>query len=165
MLRRLSVVLLVAVGAVMFALSAVADRPTRIPFEGVTFSSVLTDVCAFPVNVDSTISGTEIDYVDQNGALTRIFIHQVEQDTSTANGKTLVGTPFTFNTEVPFDSSGNVTHIFASGLVETIPLPDGSLFVSAGRLDFTQHPGVTFLLSPDVGNPGNLEGFCAALSL
>ena len=40
MLRRLTVVFLVAVGAVMFALSAVADRPTRIPFEGVTFSSV-----------------------------------------------------------------------------------------------------------------------------
>ena len=78
MLRRLTVVFLVAVGAVIFALSAVADRPTRIPFEGLTFSSVLTDVCAFPINVDSTISGTEIDYVDQSGALTRIFTHQVE---------------------------------------------------------------------------------------
>jgi hypothetical protein len=164
MLRRLTVVFLIAVGAVIFALSAVADRPTRTPFEGVTFSSVLTDVCAFPINVDSTISGFEIDYVDQNGALTRIYIHQVEQDTFTANGKTLVGTPFTFNTQVLFDSNGNITHIFASGLVETIPLPDGSLFISAGRLDFTQHPGATFLLSPDVGNPGNLAGFCAALS-
>jgi hypothetical protein len=164
MLRRLTVVFLVAVGAIIFALSAVADRPTRIPFEGLTFSSVLTDVCAFPVNVDSTISGTEIDYVDQSGALTRSFIHQVEQDTFTANGKTLVGTPFTVNTEVLFDSSGNVTHAYGSGLFETIPLPDGSLFVSAGRADFTQHPGVGFLLSPDMGNPGNVAGFCAALS-
>jgi len=164
MLRRLTVVFLVAVGAIIFALSAVADRPTRIPFEGLTFSSVLTDVCAFPVNVDSTISGTEIDYVDQSGALTRSFIHQVEQDTFTANGKTLVGTPFTVNTEVLFDSSGNVTHAYGSGLFETIPLPDGSLFVSAGRADFTQHPGVGFLLSPDMGNSGNVEAFCAALS-
>src|ERR1043166_4348825 len=73
MLRRFTGVFLVAVGAVIFALSAVADRPTRIPFEGVTFSSVLTDVCAFPINVDSTISGTAIDYVDPpSGALTRI---------------------------------------------------------------------------------------------
>ena len=164
MLRRLTVVFLVAVGAVIFALSAVADRPTRIPFEGVTFSSVLTDVCAFPVNVDSTVSGFEIDYVDQSGALTRIFTHQVEQDTFTANGRTLMGTPFTFNVEVLFDSNGNVTHIFASGLVETIPLPDGSLFVSAGRLDFTQHPGVKFILSPDMGHTGDLAAFCAALS-
>ena len=164
MLRRLTAVFLVTVGAVIFALSAVADRPTRIPFEGVTFSTVLTDVCAFPINVDSTISGTETDYVDHSGALTRIFIHQVEQDTFTANGKTLVGTPYTVNTEILFDSNGNVTHVYASGLFETIPLPDGSLFVSAGRADFTQHPGVGFLLSPDMGNPGNVAGFCAALS-
>jgi hypothetical protein len=164
MLRRLSAAFLVAVGAVIFALSALADRPTMTSFEGLTFSSVLTDVCAFPVNVDSTISGAETDFVDQTGALTRIFLHQVEQDTFTANGQTLVGTPFTFNTQVLFDNNGNVTHVFGSGLVETIPLPDGSLFISAGRLDFTQHPGATFLLSPDVGNPGNLAGFCAALS-
>jgi hypothetical protein len=164
MLRRLTAVFLVAVGAVIFALSALADRPTRTPFTGLTASSVLTDVCAFPVNVDSTFSGTEIDYINQSGALTRIFVHQVEQDTFTANGRTLVGIPYTFNTQVLFDSSGNVTHVFGSGLVETIPLPDGSLFISAGRLDFTQHPGAMFLLSPDMGNPGNIEGFCAALS-
>ena len=164
MLRRLTAVFLVAVGAVIFALTALADRPTRTPFTGLTFSSVLTDVCAFPINVDSIISGTEIDYVDQTGALTRIYLHQVEQDTFTANGKTLVGTPFTFNTEVLFDSSGNVTHIFGNGLVETIPLPDGSLFISAGRLDFTQHPGVKFILSPDMGHTGDLAAFCAALS-
>jgi hypothetical protein len=164
MLRRLTVVFLVAMGAIMFALSAVADTPTRTPFEG-TFSNIeLTDVCAFPVNASGTFSGFEIDYRDQSGALTRIFLHQVEQDTYTANGRTLVGIPFTFNSEILFDSNGNVTHSFASGLVETIPLPDGSLFVSAGRTDFTQHPGVQFLLSPDMGNPGNLAGFCAALS-
>jgi hypothetical protein len=162
--RLPTAVFLVAVGAVIFALSALADRPTRTQFTGLTASSVLTDVCAFPVNVDSTFSGTEIDYVDQSGELTRIFLNQVEQDTFTANGRTLVGTPYTFNTQVLFDSSGNVTHIFGSGLVETIPLPDGSLFISAGRLDFTQHPGVQFLISPDMGNPGNIEGFCAALS-
>ena len=164
MLRRLTVVFLVAVGAVIFALSAVADRPTRIPFEGVTFSSVLADVCAFPVNVDSTISGTEIDYVDRSGGLTRSFVHQVEQDTFTANGRTLVGDQFTTEFHILFDSGGIPIHIYGTGLYETIRLPDGSLFISAGRADFTQHPGVGFLLSPDMGNPGNLAGFCAALS-
>jgi len=144
--------------------AAVADRPTVIPFEGFTFSIVVTDVCAFPISVDGTISGTETDYVDESGALTRIFGHEVEQDTYTANGRTLVGTPFTFNEQVLFDSSGNVTHHFASGLLEKIPLPDGSLFISAGRLDFTQHPGVKFILSPDMGHTGDLAAFCAALS-
>jgi hypothetical protein len=164
MLRRLTVVFLVAVGAIMFALSAVADRPTRIPFQSTFSNVVLTDVCAFPVNVSGTFSGFEIDYRDQSGALTRSFIHQVEQDTFTANGKTLVGDPFTTEFNIRFDSSGHVTHIYGTGLFETIRLPDGSLFISAGRADFTQHPGVGFLLSPDMGNPGNLAGFCAALS-
>ena len=163
MLRRPTAVFLVAVGAVIFALSALADRPTRIPFAA-TFSNVLTDVCAFPVNVDSTLSGFEIDYRDQSGALTRSFIHQVEQDTFTANGQTLVGDPFTAEFQLLFDSGGSVIHAYATGLFETIHLPDGSLFVSAGRADFTQHPGVGILLSPDMGNPGNLAGFCAALS-
>ena len=76
--RLPTAVFLVAVGAVIFALSALADRPTRIPFTDVTVSGVLTDVCAFPVNVDATISGTETDYVDQSGTVTRIFIHSVE---------------------------------------------------------------------------------------
>jgi len=57
-----------------------------------------------------------------------------------------------------------VTHTFASGLVEKVPLPDGSLFVSVGRVDFVAHPGVEFILSPDKGNPGNVAGFCAALA-
>jgi len=164
MLRRLTAVFLVAVGAVIFALSALADTPTRTEFTGLTASVVLTDVCAFPVNADVTFSGFEIDYVDQNGALTRIFVHQVEQDTFTANGRTLVGTPFTFDVQELFDNNGNLTHVFSSGLVETIPLPDGSLFISAGRLDFTQHPGVNFILSPDMGHTGDLAAFCAALS-
>ena len=164
MLRRLTVVFLVAVGAIIFALSAVADRPTRIPFEGTFSNVVLTDVCAFPVNVNGTFNGFEIDYRDQSGALTRSFIHQVEQDTFTANGKTLVGDPFTTEFHILLDSGGSVVHLYGTGLFETIRLPDGSLFVSAGRADFTQHPGVGILLSPDMGNPGNLAGFCAALS-
>jgi len=31
-------------------------------------------------------------------------------------------------------------------------------------LDFVLHPGVTFLLSPDVGQSGDIAAFCAALS-
>ena len=91
-------------------------------------------------------------------------IHQVEQDTFTANGKTLTGIPFTFNLTFRVDSNGDVTSAVATGLVEKIVLPDGSLFVSAGWVDFEDHPGVGFLLSPDRGNPGNVAGFCAALS-
>jgi len=62
------------------------------------------------------------------------------------------------------DSSGNITHIYADGVGEKIPLPDGTLFISAGRLDFADHPGVNFTLSPDHGHTGNLAAFIAALS-
>ncbi len=163
MLGRIMTVFAVAVGAAIFASSAAADKPRRTEFTGLTFSSVLTGVCSFPVTVDSTVSGFEIDHVDKSGAV-RVFVHQVEQDTFTANGKMLVGLPFTINAEILFDSSGNVTNLFSNGVFEKILLPDGSLFVSAGRADFAQHPGVSFLLSPDKGNPGNVAGFCAALS-
>ena len=126
--------------AVVFVSTAAAGPPEKSEFSNIAFSSVLSDVCPFDVNVDSVVSGFEIDYFDSAGNITRAQIHQVEQDTFSANGKTL------------------------TGLVEKIVLPDGSLFVSAGWVDFADHPGVTFILSPDKGNPGNVAGFCAALA-
>jgi hypothetical protein len=74
-----------------------------------------------------------------------------------------VGTPFQFNFDARFDSDGNVTQAFTSRLVETIPLPDGTLFISVGRTDWTERLG-GFVLSPDMGNSGNVAAFCAALS-
>ena len=166
MKRRTAFLVFVAavVATAIFVPAAAAAQPTKTTFSGLTFSAVLSGVCSFDVNVDSTVSGTEIDFVDQSGNLTHVYVHQVEQDTFTANGKTLTGIPYTLNLDILFDSSGNITHVFSNGLVEKIPLPDGTLFVSSGRLDFTNHPGVTFVLSPDVGNPGNVAGFCAALA-
>jgi hypothetical protein len=162
--RRLIGGLAAMLVAAVFVSTAAARPPERSEFSDVAFSSVLTGVCPFDVNVDSVVSGFEIDYFDAAGNIVRAHIHQVEQDTFTANGKTLTGLPFTFNLDFRIDSEGNATSIVATGLVEKIPLPDGSLFVSAGWLDFADHPGVTFLLSPDKGNPGNVAGFCAALS-
>jgi hypothetical protein len=165
MKRRTFLVFVAAVVATaVFVPAAAAAQPIKTPFSGVTFSSVLSGVCTFDVNVDATVSGFEIDFFDQNGNITEAYVHQVEQDTFTANGKTLTGIPYTLNLDVLFDSSGNITHVFSNGLVEKIPLPDGTLFVSSGRVDFVDHPGVTFVLSPDVGNPGNVAGFCAALA-
>jgi hypothetical protein len=156
------IVLVVAASVAVFASPAAADQPTHYPVE-LTFSEVLTDVCPFPVNVDGAVSGTGIDFFDKSGALTRTLHHVIEQDTFTANGKTLVGIPYHVNLEFLFDSSGQLTEFFGKGVFEKIPLPDGSLFISAGRAEFTQH-GVFFLLSPDKGNPGNVAGFCAALA-
>jgi hypothetical protein len=162
--RRLTVVLAAVLGAVVFVSTAAADKPVKTEFSDVTFSSVLSGVCSFDINVDSVVSGTEIDYFDKAGNLIKAQVHQVEQDTFTANGKTLTGIPFTFNLDFSLDANGDVGSAVATGVAEKILLPDGSLFVSAGWVDFVDHPDASFILSPDRGNPGNVAGFCAALA-
>ncbi len=164
LLRCLVIVSIVAVSAAIFALPAAATAPVKYSFT-FPFTIVLTDICSFPITLDSTINATEIDYFDQSGTtLIRWDWHAEQQDTFTANGKTLVGLPYHYHLETLLDSNGNMTHQFGSGLFEKVPLPDGSLFIGAGRADFAAHPGVLIILSPDKGNPGNLAGFCAALA-
>jgi hypothetical protein len=142
---------------------ASAAKPTTLerPISGTV---PLSGVCSFTVYVTETGSSKVTQFFDKSGALTRIHVHNNEQDTFTANGKTLVGLPFVSNIDVLFDSLGNITHVYSQGLLEKVPLPDGSLFVSAGRVDAINHPGATFILTPDSGNSGNLAAFCAALS-
>jgi hypothetical protein len=45
--------------------------------------------------------------------------------------------PFTFNAQWLFDREGNLTHAYTVGVTEKIWLPDGSLFISAGRVDLS----------------------------
>jgi hypothetical protein len=163
-MRRVAILCSGLAVAAVLASSAFAAAPTKASFSVTDIPATLTGVCGFDVAVSSDISGFEIDYTDESGALTRVYIHNIEQDTFSANGKSITGEPFTFNLDVLFNSTGEVTHVYASGLVERLVLPSGTLFLSAGRLDFAQHPGATFLLSPDVGNPGDVAAFCAALS-
>jgi hypothetical protein len=146
------------------ASAVLADKPTKSEFSD-TGSGVITDVCDFPVNINSTTSGTETDYFDKSGALTKVRVHITEQDTFTVGENTLVGIPFTFNVSITFDSSGNVTQWTADGIVEKVPLPDGSLFISAGQVDFLTHGfPPPYVISADKGNPGNVAAFCAALA-
>jgi hypothetical protein len=164
MRRFLFTVAAAVLGAAALAQSASAVPPIRQDFT-FTDTAVLTDVCSFPVTVEFTQTVTEIVFFDANGNLTRVQIQTVEQDVFTANGRTLVGLPYTFSQQLLFDpESGDITHVFASGLVSRVPLPGGDFFLTAGRLDFLAHPGETFLVQPDVGAQGNLAGFCAALS-
>jgi hypothetical protein len=162
-MRRVAIFCSALAVAGALASSAVGAPPTKTPFSNTGLTSTLTGVCSFDVAVSSDTSGFEIDNTDQSGNPTRAFLHTVEQDTFSANGKSITGEPFTFDLDVQFDATG-VTHVFASGVVERLVLPNGTLFLSAGRADFIQHPGVSFLLSPDHGNPGDVAAFCAALS-
>jgi hypothetical protein len=163
-MRRLALILIgVALStAGAFAPVAAADKPTVEDFSS-TDTFTVDDICTFPVTITATVNGTQRTFVDTSGAVIRIHLHVVEQDTFSANGRSLIGLPFAFNINVLFED-GEVTHVFASGLVEKVRLPDGTLFLSAGRLDFAAHPGAVFRIVPDVGRSGNLEAFCAALS-
>jgi hypothetical protein len=160
LLALLSLLTLSATG--VLAHPAAAVEPTRIPIDD-TITSVVEDICDFPVTITATLVGTETTFYDQSGEVTRIQIHVVEQDVFTANDETLTGLPYTFNIQVLFED-GEVTHVYASGVVARVPLPDGTVFLSAGRLDFVAHPGAEFRIVPDVGRSGDVAAFCAALA-
>jgi hypothetical protein len=156
---------LVSAGAVALAIApaAPASQPiTSYPIHHV--SAVLTDVCPFPVIVDGLSPGTERDFFDESGTLTRIEVHATEQDTFSANGKSLTGEPYTFNIRILFESNGAIAHAVFHGVVEKVVLPDGSLFLAAGLVDFAAHGFPEALIAPDKGTSGNVEGFCAALA-
>jgi hypothetical protein len=149
--------------SLFFASTARAEQPVKSDFETNLYDTIM-GLCEFPVSIHATARGTEIDFFDSNGILVKIKYHFNEQDTFSANGKTLVGIPFSFNVEIIFGSDGIPIHLYSDGVVEKIWLPDGSLFISAGRVDFAAHGFPNFIFSPDKGRSGNFEKFCAALA-
>ena len=156
---------LVATATLCFLMTcsvAIANPPDRSQ-QTVSGTAVVTDVCSFPVTVDYTVDLTLTNFYDADGNLVRIHVAADESDVYRANGKSLTSVPFHYSQEVIFDADGNVTNVFSNGLVAKTQLPDGSMFVSAGRLDFIARDA-NFVLTPDVGTSGNIAGFCAALA-
>ena len=143
--------------------AVLAAKPTIVGPYTFSISQDVEGICTFPIHIDAVITGRDINFTDQNGALVRISSHTDQQDTFSANGKTLVGLPYTYEMDFRFDSSGNIISIRATGIIEKVPLPDGSLYISAGWLDFTSR-FPTMVIQADRGNPGNLAGLCAALA-
>jgi hypothetical protein len=161
--RRRMMLCLLALAALVatasFSSTAAADQPTVRHFDA-TFTAVLSE-CGFPVEVSSSAQLKETIF-DQSGAISKLLFQGVGQDTFSANGKTLTGVPFHLNAMFVFDSSGNVERASGQGIVEMVRLPDGSLFTTAGRVDFVARNFPPFVLVPDVGATVNLAGFCAA---
>ena len=147
---------------VAFAGSAVAIPPLKTPLN-ITINRDVTGICAFPITIQGTQTGHQIDFFDANGQRVRRHRHGVEEVTLTANGQTLTADPFHFNIIIHFGPTGAVEHAFLSGLVFRVPLPDGTVFQSAGRLDFIAQ-GVTFAVIPEVGRSGDVGALCDALS-
>ena len=161
LVRRLMIVVVVALSAAIFASPASAGQPTPWAISGMTATGP-TSGCSRPVLWSAKADVTGIDFFDANNKLTRQELHWLQQDTYSANEKTLVSTWYRYNTQITFDSLGTPT-LMSSGQLGRIRLPDGSLFVMAGRFEVLWVPTVS---PPGLkGNPGNLAAFCAALGL
>jgi hypothetical protein len=161
MKRSVTVIAAAVFGAAVLATHAAAGKPTKVSFDS-PFTDTVTGICSFPLGVTGSFRGTETDFFDQSGELVRTELHVVEQDTWSANGKTLTGEPFTFNIFFSFEN-GEVTAVLARGVAEKIRLPDGKLFISAGVIDFLAQ-GVPFSIRTDHGVTGDIDALCAALS-
>ncbi len=161
---RFALALVFAFGAIGFSASIALAMPPVNEYFPYSATVELTDVCAFPITVDVVLDVHSITFFDNNGIVTRINSSVREQDTFIANGTTLVGNPFTYEKTVTFDSNGNYASFYYSGLVEIISLPDGSLFISAGRIDRLDQLDTALILTPDMGHSGDIDAFCAALA-
>jgi hypothetical protein len=150
-----------ALGVTTF--SVLANPPVR-DILTLTSSADVTDVCPFPIHIEASSQGPETIFFDKSGALVKISVLATEEDVISANGKTLTTLPYSYHVEFLYDSSGNFTHIYVDGVAMKIRLPDGTLFITAGRSDFMAHPGAPLILIPDKGTPGKIDAFCAALS-
>lgn len=153
---------LAAATSAAFPAAAPGAKPVKATFD-VVVEQTITGICPFPLEIRSAIRGHSLDFFDRDGRLLRATVHVTEQDTFSANGRTLVGEPFTFNVFFTFDESGEATAVLARGVAEKIRLPNGKLFLSAGVIDFLAQ-GVDFSFEVDQGTTGDVDAFCAALS-
>jgi len=158
---KLGILLTLLIASLALVPTATATAPIRSHGELPPGDQTLVGVCDFPIAVHSTTSRDRIRFYDESGAPTMFILHDIEQDTFTANGKTLVGEPYNFNWQVLFEN-GVPTAIHVSGRVQKLILPDGTLLISAGRIDWLAHPDEDFLITPDEGGlTGDIDAFCA----
>jgi hypothetical protein len=165
--RRRTIVTFLALAAVLVAAgalarSAAAEPPTSTEY---SFAGSLTldagSLCSFPIDVTYAQEGTTRLFTDAEGVLTKRITQGTELDTFSANGKTLVGDAYHVTFIAEYENGVRVDwHEY--GTLERVHLPDGGVFIIAGRVHLTAGG---FIISVDSGNSGNnLDAFCAALS-
>jgi hypothetical protein len=140
-----------AVAALAGVAPAAAQAPSRDSFSLDFGPATYSDICSFPVSVSGHVDLAITDS-DQH-----FLVHATEQNSYTANGHTLNGMRYTYT--ILANAHGEQ----ADGGVEKVRLPDGSLFVGAGRVDFSLDHG-DWVMVPDFGSSPNVGAFCAALA-
>ena len=164
-MRRFAfVVTLVALGygGIVAPASAAPPERTHISYGGVAFP--VEGLCPFVItNLVLVGEADQTTHFDGAGRITMVHLHFDQQDALSANGHTLVGDPYTATGAIYYDESGNVTSMIFQGVLQKVTLPDGRLFIGAGRVNVDPLTG--FALLPDHGATQNLDGLCAALGL
>jgi hypothetical protein len=144
--------------ALAFAQAARASAPTTTS-GSFDVQSDITTICDFSVHQTGHITFTERDYTDASGAVIRSILTVTEQDTFSAHGITLTTDAYHYTLFWEFDADGNFTKFEGDGVVARIHLPDGGLFLSAGKLSLLPDPN-QFFFTPDIGRSGDVAAFC-----
>ena len=163
-LRATLLVAVMSVALVVLPGRATAAPPTiehvgPLQWTGVTLDAGV--LCDFPIAWDGTQEYTRTTFYENDGTTVAMRITMgTEQDTFSANGKTLVGDEYHFTFQAFFEDGVRVA-LYSYGNAERIPLPGGGVFIITGHESVTG-PNV---FSVDSGNDGNnVAAFCAALS-
>jgi hypothetical protein len=163
MKRRFAGVLVaLAAFGVVAVPTAGAAAPTKSHFD-FSNSTSITDICPFSIHLEARASVEDFVFTNASGDITKIIDHAVEHDTFSAHGTTIRTASYHYALHVLFDDAGNLLHLYATGVVVRMRLPDGTPFSAAGRVDFLNSMG-PFTRAPVVGHSGNVAAFCQALS-
>ncbi len=155
-----------AMGSVVALMLAIVPTVSEAPADAehgtqpISFTDIPIDgVCPFTFRLSA--QGTTVYNVvfTANGVRTGLDFMTTETDTLVGpNNVPLVSRPYTSKEHITFDAAGN-GHDFVTGNIATFILPDGSVFMSAGRV--TSVGG--YVIVPDFGRAGNVNALCAAL--
>jgi hypothetical protein len=161
-MRKLLFCVFVAAFSALVPGSASAAQPVITHYTQDLGPFVITGVCSAAIDVSGHLVVSETDYFDAKGAPTRVYLHTVETDTFTGPARALTSDPYTYGVWFTFDADGNIASGTVAGVIVRVRLPDGSVFLSAGRI--VLHPnGPDFNFSPDFGRSGDLSALCGAL--
>lgn len=160
--RLLIVTALLLSTLAVYPTTVFADKPISYSFD-FAGDAVITDLCPFPINFHSEMHAVWTDFF-VDGQLTKSLIFVTEQDTFSTEAVTLVGLPYQYNVKHFFDRDGNMTLNFSVGVAEKVPLPDGTLFIAAGQINYFNHPDGALVFTPDMGTSGKVDAFCAAIA-
>lgn len=153
---------LVVAALAAFAPNAAADTQIKSPVD-MTGSATL-NICSFPISLTAHVTGFRIRFFDNNGVKYKAIWEVSEQDVLSANGKIVTGPPYHYSEEFDF-ANGVLVGATATGVMEKLVLPDGTLFLSAGWLDaLAAFEGGPEPSGPNFGVTGDIGALCAALA-